>query len=154
MTTEILHPETEPTLTDVANTVTRLDASVSRLEVTVTDVANTVTRLDVSVSRLEVTVTDLTTTVTNLSTTVSDLSVTVSDVLEVMQISFGRLEDKFESLEDRMEGGFHEMNRRLGSLETNVEDLREEMQLVSRAVDQDSETIIDHENRIVRLEFA
>ncbi len=70
-----------------------------------------------------------------------EIEPTLHDVIRLMQTGF-----------DNLENQMFETNRRLGSLESTVEDIREDVVAIGKAVDKDAEVIIDHGRRIKKLE--
>ncbi|MBI2409821.1 hypothetical protein HYV30_02140 [Candidatus Kaiserbacteria bacterium] len=79
---------------------------------------------------------------------------TLSDVLGAVQTGFEKIENKFEERFDGLEYRMTAIEKRTGALEDAVEDMKETLDGVARAVDKDSVKILDHERRIRRLEKA
>ncbi len=89
---------------------------------------------------------------------------TLTDVLEAVQTGFKRVDERFEDMDerfDRLEDRVGEveyrmtgLEKRMGSLANTVEDMREELGAVAEAHSKDSEMLIGHDRRIVRLEKA
>ena len=89
---------------------------------------------------------------------------TLQDVIEIMQGGFERVEHRLDGIDqhlvvlderlDNVEDSVRGLTRRVGSLEEKVDDMQETLEGIGRAVDKDAITILDHEQRIVRLESA
>lgn len=89
---------------------------------------------------------------------------TLSDILESVQTGFQKVDERFEKVDEqfaKIDGQFEELGyrvtaleKRTGAIEITLEDMRETLNGVARAVDKDALTIIDHKRRIVHLEKA
>ena len=73
---------------------------------------------------------------------------TILDVLEAVQSGFTKMEERFDDLGYRVTA----VEKRTGAVETTLEEMKETLDGVARAVDKDAVTIIDHTRRIVHLE--
>lgn len=69
-------------------------------------------------------------------------------IMGAMQKGFAALNVRMDTLEERLDNVAH----RLGRVEVAVEDLKDDMASVMKAIDHDAPIIIDHERRITRLE--
>ena len=73
---------------------------------------------------------------------------TLDDVLGAVQVGFTKVENRLGEVEYRMTA----LEKRTGSLEDTVEDMRDTLNGVARAVDKDALVIMNHERRIRHLE--
>lgn len=82
---------------------------------------------------------------------------TISDVLEAVQTGFAKVDDKFNNMDvqfDEVKYRITALEKRTGSLEDSVEDMKDTLNGVARAVDKDALVIMNHERRIRHLEKA
>ncbi|MEO6536154.1 MAG: hypothetical protein ABIT47_00540 [Candidatus Paceibacterota bacterium] len=115
-------------------------------------------------SEPEPTLREVANTVETIVHTVSDLGLMLFDMLKAMKNGFYSLEYQITDLQidvselkidmSIVKTGVDELNHRVGTLEVSVEDLREDVQGLAKAVDKDAITLIDHGRRIVSLERA
>ena len=101
----------------------------------------------------------------------SEYEPTIADVLGAVQLGFSKVDDRFDKVDDRfskvdirfdkIEGSLDDLGyrvtaleKRTGSLENAVEDMKETLDGVARAVDKDTLVVLDHGRRIRRLEKA
>lgn len=80
---------------------------------------------------------------------------TISDVLGVVQTGFAKVDDKLGSMDvqfDEVKYRITALEKRTGSLEDSVEDMKDTLNGVARAVDKDALVIMNHERRIRHLE--
>jgi septation ring formation regulator EzrA len=70
---------------------------------------------------------------------------------------FERVGERFERVETRLEhieADSRDFKEGLRRIEHDTGEIKSEMQAVSRAVDKDAETIVEHDRRIKKLEHA
>jgi len=77
---------------------------------------------------------------------------TLLDVLEAVQSGFQKMEEKMEEKFDDLGYRVTAVEKRVGAVETTLEEMRGTLKGVERAVDKDALTVVDHTRRIVRLE--
>ncbi len=99
---------------------------------------------------------------------IDSLEPTNGELLEVMQKAFGYVEDRFDLMQAQMNQRFAVVDERLDSidarlgvverdlsrLKVSVADLQEDVTALAAAFDRDSVTLINHGERIERLEEA
>ena len=110
-------------------------------------------------------------TLTNVMGVVQNLSETVQDLIDAVQTGFAKNDDHHDEIKGRLdrvegrlekvEGGLSDvgyrvtaLEKRTGSLEVSVEDMKETLGGIARAVDKDAVAILDHERRIRHFEKA
>ena len=79
------------------------------------------------------------------------------DMKAEMSRQFGRVGEKFERVEKRLEHletDARDLKEGVRRLEYDSGEMKEELHAVARAVDSDAETIISHETRIKKLEHV
>jgi DNA repair ATPase RecN len=69
---------------------------------------------------------------------------TIRDVMTILRT----MKDWMHNIDGRLSG----LERRMSTTESRLEDIQETLDAVAEAVSKDSETLIDHERRIKKLE--
>ncbi len=93
----------------------------------------------------------------NTEPTITNMMDAVQDLTEAVQTGFARVDDKFNKMNvqfDEVKYRITALEKRTGSLEGAVEDMKITLNGAARAVDKDSLTIMNHERRIRHLEKA
>ncbi|MEO6536257.1 MAG: hypothetical protein ABIT47_01060 [Candidatus Paceibacterota bacterium] len=80
---------------------------------------------------------------------------TLYDVLEAVNSGFSRVENRLGKVEyevTEIKTELNQLNTRVGRLEVKVDIIDERLESLEIAFDRDAITIVDHENRITKLE--
>ena len=87
--------------------------------------------------------------------TISDVMGAIQDLTEAVQIGFAKNDAQHDEMKESIgEVGYRvtALEKRTGTVEKTVEDVRVTLDGVARAIDKDAVTSIDHEVRITHLE--
>jgi len=106
-------------------------------------------------SKIEPTVTDVMGVVQGLAVSFQGLAVSVQDLTEAVQEGFAKNETQHNEIkEDLNDIGYRvtALEKRTGSIEITLEDMKETLNSVARTVNKDSVKIVNHERRIGHLE--
>ena len=87
--------------------------------------------------------------------TLTNVMGAVQDLTEAVQAGFAKVDSKFDNTGvqfDEVKYRITALEKRTGSLENSVEDMKDTLNGVARAVDKDALVIMNHERRIRHLE--
>jgi peptidoglycan hydrolase CwlO-like protein len=91
----------------------------------------------------------------NKEPTLTSVMGAVQELTEAVQTGFAKVDDKFDNVDmqfDEVKYRITALEKRTGSLENSVEDMKDTLNGVARAVDKDALVIMNHERRIRHLE--
>ena len=90
-----------------------------------------------------------------LEPTITNVMVAVQDLTEAVQVGFAKNDTQHDEIRDSLNDlGYRvtAVEKRTGSLENAIDDMKETLEGVAKAVDKDSLAILDHERRVRHLE--